>query len=98
MQYCAVHMFSGLLLGLQRRTCPLYLTSSLSTPSPASLPLFLPNRHLGEPGERSRVLARLSAVLHVVADRVRVAALYDLWTSVYSYATILVPSLLTAPR
>lgn len=52
----------------------------------------------GEPGERSRVLARLSAVLRVVADRVRVAALYDLWTSVYSYATILVPSLLTAPR
>lgn len=55
-------------------------------------------RRPGEPGERSRVLARLSAVLRVVADRVRVAALYDLWTSVYSYATILVPSLLTAPR
>ncbi|EFJ43625.1 hypothetical protein VOLCADRAFT_96169 [Volvox carteri f. nagariensis] len=52
----------------------------------------------GEGGERVRVLSRLDAVLAVIADRVRWSALYDLWTSVYSYATILVPSLLTAPR
>ncbi|GLC38395.1 hypothetical protein PLESTB_001582400 [Pleodorina starrii] len=52
----------------------------------------------GEGGERVRVLSRLDAVLGVAADRIRWSALYDLWTSVYSYATILVPSLLTAPR
>jgi ABC-type uncharacterized transport system fused permease/ATPase subunit len=52
----------------------------------------------GEGGERTRVLSRLDAVLAVTADRIRWSALYDLWTSVYSYATILMPSLLTAPR
>ncbi|PNW87764.1 hypothetical protein CHLRE_01g001350v5 [Chlamydomonas reinhardtii] len=52
----------------------------------------------GEAGERVRVLSRLGGVLGVAYERVRWSALYDLWTSVYSYATILVPSLLTAPR
>ncbi len=45
-----------------------------------------------------RVLGRLGAVLGVAYERIRWAALYDLWTSVYGYATILVPSMLTAPR
>ncbi|KAG2486371.1 hypothetical protein HYH03_014951 [Edaphochlamys debaryana] len=52
----------------------------------------------GESGERLRVLSRLAAVLGVTAERIRWAALYDLWLNVYGYATILVPSLLTAPR
>ncbi|PNH03566.1 hypothetical protein TSOC_010379 [Tetrabaena socialis] len=52
----------------------------------------------GEGGERVRVLGRLAAVLGVGAERIRWAALYDMWTGAYSYATILVPSLLTAPR
>ncbi|GFR44756.1 hypothetical protein Agub_g6087, partial [Astrephomene gubernaculifera] len=52
----------------------------------------------GESSERVRVLSRLAAVLGVAAERIRWAALYDLWTSGYSYATILAPSLLTAPR
>eukprot|EP00798_Chlamydomonas_sp_ICE-L_P018046 gene18046-24463_t len=34
----------------------------------------------------------------MTVGRVRWNAIYDLWTSIYNYATILVPSLLTAPR
>lgn len=52
----------------------------------------------GEPSERGRVLARLASVLLVSNQRIRWGAAYDLWTSVFSYATILVPTLVTAPR
>ncbi|KAG1676622.1 hypothetical protein FOA52_008751 [Chlamydomonas sp. UWO 241] len=44
------------------------------------------------------VLGRLERVVSTTFTRIRWTALYDLWTSVYNYATILVPSLLTAPR
>lgn len=46
----------------------------------------------------AKVLARLGAVLHASAERVRWTSMYDLWLNLYSYATILSPSLLTAPK
>ncbi|KAF5833658.1 ABC transporter transmembrane region 2-domain-containing protein, partial [Dunaliella salina] len=52
----------------------------------------------GEKAEARLVHSRLVAVLSAAATRIRVTGYYDLWTSMYQYATILVPSLLTAPR
>lgn len=45
-----------------------------------------------------QVNSRLASVVQTAAERIRWSALYDLWTSIYNYATILAPSLLTAPR
>ena len=44
-----------------------------------------------------QVKKRLRAVVAAAAARIRWAAAYDLWTTGYAYATLLVPSLLTAP-
>ncbi|GAX77264.1 hypothetical protein CEUSTIGMA_g4710.t1 [Chlamydomonas eustigma] len=52
----------------------------------------------GDDQEHAWVRNRFQEVIKSSQERITWASLYDLWTSVYSYATILMPALLTAPR
>lgn len=52
----------------------------------------------GERRESSIASARLDTLVGVIRRKVKWEAFLSLWTNAYSYATILVPSLLTAPR
>jgi vitamin B12/bleomycin/antimicrobial peptide transport system ATP-binding/permease protein len=52
----------------------------------------------GERQERRVVAERFNAVVNTVKTRIRWHAYYSLWNNMYAYATVLVPSLLTAPR
>jgi ABC-type uncharacterized transport system fused permease/ATPase subunit len=52
----------------------------------------------GAAPEQACALDRLRAVVITQLARIRWAALLEIWRNTYVYATILVPSLVTAPR
>jgi hypothetical protein len=44
------------------------------------------------------VMGRLGRVVLVALQRIKWQSMYELWSKVYSWATILIPPVLTAPR
>ena len=52
----------------------------------------------GEAREAAMAVQRLSSMVQTARQRVAWAAGLSLWSNCYSYATIIMPSLLTAPR
>lgn len=52
----------------------------------------------GSASEEATALGRLRIVILTHLSRIRWAALLEVWRNCYVYATILVPSLVTAPR
>eukprot|EP00210_Caulerpa_lentillifera_P005222 g4989.t1 len=52
----------------------------------------------GQHKENSSALSKFDSVIQTAFTRIKWSAMLELWTNVYDYATIIIPSLLTAPR